>query len=90
EMWGYALSQFKKYAYALITYEVSAKSKLVSQAVGDGQALSIGDTVRIQDENFNAQTGGLILQARVSELEISFSNPSNNKLTFSNYVELES
>ncbi len=90
EMWGYALSQFKKYAYALVTYEVSAKSKLVSQAVGDGQALSIGDTVRIQDENFNAQTGGLILQARVSELEISFSNPSNNKLTFSNYVELES
>ena len=90
EMWGYVLSQFKKYAYALVTYEVSAKSKLVSQAVGDGQALSIGDTVRIQDENFNAQTGGLILQARVSELEISFSNPSNNKLTFSNYVELES
>lgn len=90
EMWGYALSQFKKYAYALVTYEVSAKSKLVSQAVGDGQALSIGDTVRIQDENFSAQTGGFILQARVSELEISFSNPSNNKLTFSNYVELES
>ncbi|MEI3647532.1 phage tail protein [Lactococcus lactis subsp. lactis] len=90
DMWGYALSQFKKYAYALVTYEVSAKSQLVSQAVGDGKPLSIGDTVRIQDENFNAQTGGLILQARVSELEISFSNPSNNKLTFSNYVELES
>ncbi|MCU5754150.1 phage tail protein [Lactococcus lactis] len=90
EMWGYALSQFKKYAYALVTYEVSAKSQLVSQAVGDGKPLSIGDTVRIQDENFNVQTGGLILQARVSELEISFSNPSNNKLTFSNYVELES
>ena len=90
EMWGYALSQLKKYAYALVTYEVSAKSQLVSQAVGDGKPLSIGDTVRIQDENFNVQTGGLILQARVSELEISFSNPSNNKLTFSNYVELES
>ncbi|MDG4983508.1 phage tail protein [Lactococcus lactis] len=90
DMWGYALSQFKKYAYALVTYEVSAKSQLVSQAVGDGKPLSIGDTVRIQDENFNAQTGGLILQARVSELEISFSNPSNNKLTFSNYIELES
>lgn len=90
EMWGYALSQLKKYAYALVTYEVSAKSQLVSQAVGDGKPLSIGDTVRIQDENFNAQTGGLILQARVSELEISFSNPINNKLTFSNYIELES
>ncbi|WP_270219913.1 phage tail protein [Lactococcus lactis] len=90
DMWGYALSQFKKYAYSLVTYEVNASSRLISQEVGDGKPLSIGDTVRIQDENFNAQTGGLILQARVSELEISFSNPSNNKLTFSNYVELES
>lgn len=90
DMWGYALSQFKKYVYSLVTYEVNASSRLISQEVGDGKPLSIGDTVRIQDENFNAQTGGLILQARVSELEISFSNPSNNKLTFSNYVELES
>ncbi|MEG1486631.1 hypothetical protein [Lactococcus sp.] len=90
DMWGYALSQFKKYAYSLVTYEVNASSRLISQSVGDGQSLSIGDTVRIQDENFNIQTGGLILQARVSELEISFSNPSNNKLIFSNYVELES
>lgn len=90
DMWGYALSQFKKYAYSLVTYEVNASSRLISQEVGDGKPLSIGDTVRIQDENFNAQTGGLILQARVSELEISFSNPSNNKLTFSNYIELES
>lgn len=89
DMWGYALSQFKKYAYSLVTYEVNASSRLISQSVGDGQSLSIGDTVRIQDENFNIQTGGLILQARVSELEISFSNPSNNKLTFSNYIELE-
>lgn len=90
DMWGYALSQFKKYAYSLVTYEVNASSRLISQEVGDGKPLSIGDTVRIQDENFNVQTGGLILQARVSELEISFANPSNNKLTFSNYVELES
>ncbi|WP_259768444.1 phage tail protein, partial [Lactococcus lactis] len=90
DMWGYILSQFKKYAYALVTYEVSASSSLINQSLGNGKPLSIGDTVRIQDENFNAQTGGLILQARVSELEISFSNPSNNKLTFSNYIELES
>ncbi|WP_259744028.1 phage tail spike protein [Lactococcus lactis] len=90
DMWGYILSQFKKYAYALVTYEVSASNSLINQSLGNGKPLSIGDTVRIQDENFNAQTGGLILQARVSELEISFSNPSNNKLTFSNYVELES
>lgn len=89
DMWGYILSQFKKYAYALVTYEVSASSSLINQSLGNGKPLSIGDTVRIQDNNFNSQSGGLILQARVSELEISFSNPSNNKLTFSNYIELE-
>ncbi|MEI3629107.1 phage tail spike protein, partial [Lactococcus lactis] len=89
DMWGYILSQFKKYAYALVTYEVSASSSLINQSLGNGKPLSIGDTVRIQDSNFNSQSGGLILQARVSELEISFSNPSNNKLTFSNYIELE-
>lgn len=89
DMWGYILSQFKKYAYALVTYEVSASSSLINQSLGNGKPLSIGDTVRIQDSNFNSQSRGLILQARVSELEISFSNPSNNKLTFSNYIELE-
>ncbi|AJA56887.1 hypothetical protein [Lactococcus lactis] len=89
DMWGYIISQFKKYAYALVTYEVSASSSLINQSLGNGKPLSIGDTVRIQDSNFNSQSGGLILQARVSELEISFSNPSNNKLTFSNYIELE-
>jgi hypothetical protein len=67
-MWGYILSQFKKYAYALVTYEVSASSSLINQSLGNGKPLSIGDTVRIQDSNFNSQSGGLILQARVSEI----------------------
>ena len=91
-MWGYALSQLKQYAYPLITYEVSATSDLTVSSTGDGTPLHIGDTVRIQDKNFIDSDGnvGLFLSARVSELEISFTNPTSNKITFSNYIKLKS
>lgn len=91
-MWGYALSQLKQYAYPLITYEVTATSDLTVSSTGDGIPLHIGDTVRIQDKNFIDSDGnvGLFLSARVSELEISFTNPTNNKITFSNYIKLKS
>ncbi|MEY2385669.1 phage tail spike protein [Lactococcus lactis] len=91
-MWGYALSQLKQYAYPLVTYEVTATSNLTVSSTGDGMPLHIGDTVRIQDKNFIDSDGnvGLFLSARVSELEISFTNPTNNKITFSNYIKLKS
>lgn len=91
-MWGYALSQLKQYAYPLVTYEVTATSNLTVSSTGDGTPLHIGDTVRIQDKNFIDSDGnvGLFLSARVSELEISFTNPTNNKITFSNYIKLKS
>ncbi|MDM7659509.1 phage tail protein [Lactococcus lactis] len=91
-MWGYALSQLKQYAYPLVTYEVTATSNLTVSSTGDGMPLHIGDTVRIQDKNFIDSDGnvGLFLSARVSELEISFTNPTSNKITFSNYIKLKS
>ncbi|UPS10777.1 serine/threonine protein phosphatase [Lactococcus lactis] len=91
-MWGYALSQLKQYAYPLVTYEVTATSNLTVSSTGDGMPLHIGDTVRIQDNNFIDSDGnvGLFLSARVSELEISFTNPTSNKITFSNYIKLKS
>ncbi|MDV2618048.1 phage tail spike protein, partial [Lactococcus lactis] len=91
-MWGYALSQLKQYAYPLVTYEVTATSNLTVSSTGDGIPLHIGDTVRIQDKNFIDSDGnvGLFLSARVSELEISFTNPTSNKITFSNYIKLKS
>ena len=33
---------------------------------------------------------GLLLSARVSEMEISFSNPTLNKITFSNFKKQQS
>lgn len=91
-MWGYALSQLKQYAYPLITYEVTATSNLTVSSTGDSMPLHIGDTVRIQDKNFIDSDGnvGLFLSARVSELEISFTNPTSNKIMFSNYIKLKS
>ncbi|WP_285005093.1 phage tail protein, partial [Lactococcus formosensis] len=91
-MWGYALSELRKNAYPLVEYEVQATSGVTVSSLGDGTPLHIGDTVRIQDMNFMDSNGdvGLFLSARVSELEISFTNPTNNKITFSNYVKLKS
>lgn len=91
-MWGYALSELRKNAYPLVEYEVQATSGVTVSSMGDGTALHIGDTVRIQDMNFMDSNGdvGLFLSARVSELEISFTNPTNNKITFSNYIKLKS
>lgn len=89
-LWDYAVSQFKLYAYPRMTYEVSALSSVVTEELGNGRPLEIGDTVTIQDENFDKSEGGLILSARVTEQEISFTNPLNNKITFSNFVKLKS
>ena len=91
DMWGYMVKQFKQYAYPVVTYEVLANSNLVMQSLGAGSPLSIGDSVEIKDDNFidSDSNVGLILSARVSEIEISFSNPSNNKITFSNYTKLK-
>lgn len=88
-LWDYAVSQFKQFAYPQMTYEVSVTSTAVTNALGDGRLLDIGDTVTIQDGNFDKADGGLILSARVSEQEISFTNPSSNSVTFTNFVKLK-
>lgn len=80
---AYAFRTIKQYAYPIVSYTASIQSNFLN----DYQDLVLGDTVKIYDKNF---VGGLILSARVSEQVISFTNPSNNTLTFSNYVKLDS
>ncbi|ADA64786.1 phage tail protein [Lactococcus lactis] len=91
-IWGYAVSQFKKFAYGIVTYKVSVSSLLVNSEVGNDLPLKIGDTVTISDDNFIDSNGvhGLILSARVSEMEISRTDPTKNTLVFSNYIRLQS
>lgn len=75
---AYALRTLKQYAYPLITYTASVQSGFVSQYTD----LKLGDTIRIIDKNF---AGDLALEARVSEMVISFDNPTNNSFVFTNY-----
>lgn len=70
-----ALRNLRKFCYPAITYEV------------DGFLdLDIGDTVKIQDTGFSPI---LMLEARVSEQQISFSNPVENKTVFANFQALQ-
>ena len=70
-----AYNELKKHCYPAITYEV------------DGFVdVEIGDTVKIHDSGFNPF---LVVQARVTEQKISFSNPASNKTVFSNFKAFE-
>ena len=89
-LWDYAVNQFKLYAYPQMTYEVVVAVNAVTNALGNDRKLDIGDTIIVQDKTFDKSEGGLILSARVSEQEISFTNPLNNKITFTNFVRLKS
>lgn len=79
---AYALRTLKKYAYPLVTYTASVQSGFVSHYTD----LKLGDTIRIIDKNF---VGGLALEARVSEMIISFDNPANNSFIFTNYRKID-
>lgn len=79
---AYALRTLKQYAYPLITYTASVQSGFVSQYTD----LKLGDTIRIIDKNF---AGDLALEARVSEMVISFDNPTNNSFVFTNYRKFD-
>ena len=70
-----AYNELKKHCYPAVTYEV------------DGFIdVEIGDTIKIYDNGFSP---ALMIQARVSEQKISFTNPASNKTTFSNFKALE-
>lgn len=70
-----AYRELKKNCYPAVTYE--------SEGFAD---LEIGDTVKVYDDGFSPT---LLLEMRVSEQVISFTNPRNNKTTFSNAKALE-
>lgn len=76
KLYSMALSDLKTASEPVVTYEV------------DGYFdTSIGDTVRMQDQEW---TPVLYLQARVSEQVRSLTNPKTAKTVFSNYKELTS
>ena len=70
-----AYRELKKNCYPAVTYEAEGFADL-----------DIGDTVKVYDDGFRPT---LLLEMRVSEQTISFTNPKNNKTTFSNAKALE-
>ena len=70
-----AYRELKKNCYPAVTYEAEGFADL-----------DIGDTVKVYDDGFNPT---ILLEMRVSEQTISFTNPKNNKTTFSNAKALE-
>jgi hypothetical protein len=79
---AYALRTIKQYAYPLLTYTVDVQSSFLDNY----KDINLGDTVKIIDNNFR---GGLALEARVSEMIISFDNPTNNSVVFTNFRKLD-
>lgn len=76
KLYSMALSDLKTASEPVVTYEV------------DGYFdTNIGDTVRMQDQEWNPT---LYLQARVSEQVRSFTDPTVAKTVFTNYKELMS
>lgn len=78
---GYALRTIKQYAYPLLTYTVDIQSSFIENY----KDINLGDTVKIINNNFR---GGLALEARVSEMVISFDMPLNNSVVFTNFKKL--
>ena len=70
-----AYRELKKNCYPAVTYEAEGFADL-----------EIGDTVQVYDDGFSPV---LLLEMRVSEQTISFTNPKNNKTTVSNAKALE-
>lgn len=76
KLYSMALSDLKTASEPVVTYEVEGYFDT-----------DIGDTVRMQDQEWNPI---LYLQARVSEQVRSFTNPTVAKTVFTNYKELTS
>lgn len=79
---AYALRTIKQYASPLLTYTVDIQSSFIENY----KDINLGDTVKIINNNFR---GGLALEARVSEMVISFDMPLNNSVVFTNFRKLD-
>lgn len=78
---GYALRTIKQYAYPLLTYTVDVQSSFVENY----KDINLGDTIKIINNSFR---DGLALEARVSEMVISFDMPLNNSVVFTNFRKI--
>ena len=76
-----ALKDLKRRCIPKFDYDVT--TALTYQEYMD---ISLGDTVRVNDTSFDPP---LLLEARISKIELSFSDRNNCKCTLSNYRQLK-
>lgn len=75
-LYSQAKAELKKYMNPKVTYDIKGYVDA-----------DIGDTFTIEDSEYEPV---LYLEARVTEQEISFTDPTNNKTTFDNFEEKQS
>ena len=75
-LYGQGLAMLKKYCVPKVSYEIEGYYEA-----------NIGDTFTIEDDAYKPT---LLLEARVTEQEEYFVDPTKNKTTYSNATELES
>ena len=91
QLFSKALSKLKTLSTPQVTYEIEASYGDYYADGGSANSVrysygNIGDTITVIDEEFEPP---LYLEARISELEISFTDTTKNKATFTNIDELE-
>ena len=88
QLMAHGLKFLQANAYPKITFSAQARSSLVRSQRFD---LDMGDTWRLQTDKIRNDDGSiLILEFRIDEIEMSFTNPSSDKFTFSNFKKLKS
>lgn len=78
--------QLKIQSQPNITYELDVA--LLEYLAGyEHERVRLGDTVAVYDKTFSPV---ILVNARIQSLEISFTNPDNNKATLSNFTQAKS
>lgn len=86
ELLNRAITELKKRENPLITYEVDVA--LLERLAGyEEEQVRIGDTVKVIDYSFTPE---LYLEARIVELETSYTDPSQDKAVLGNYKVVKS
>lgn len=88
QLMNHGLKFLQANAYPKITFSAKARSSLVRNQRFD---LDLGDTWKMQTDKLRNDDGSqLLLEFRVDEIEMSFTEPNVDQLTFSNFKKLKS
>ena len=85
-LWTRSLNHLKENVQPKVTYEVDTVT-LERLSGYEEEKVRVGDTIKVQDTGFNP---ALYLEARVVQLETSYTDPRSDKVILGNYVLVKS